>query len=163
MFSLIPMRPLFQSVKNTEGTVSIQHGSSGTYESDFLLHVSIMKIIALDRLVCPVQLPGNTKVGEEDDQTGEECTEYRQSHNEGGVVYGLPIAGPVYGAGKSKRLWPVAAPAQQRKQGPQASIQPDRTDHNADSSPLELDTCAQTDFKFSSVCQLYAVICIDTV
>lgn len=120
-----------------------------TYKSDFLLNISTLKIFALDRLVGPVQLPGNTKIGEEDDQTGEECAENGQSHNKGGVVYGLPIASPVYRAGKSKWLGSIAAPAQQRKQGPQASIQPDPTDDDTNGSPLELDTCAQADLKFS--------------
>lgn len=119
---------------------------SYTHKSDFLLNIAVLKVVVLDGLVGPVQLPGNTKIGEEEDHTGEECAEYRQSHDEGGVVQGLPIAGPVYRAGESKRLRPVAAPAQQREQGPQAGIQPDRTDHYTDGSPLELDTCTQTDF-----------------
>lgn len=99
-----------------------------------------MKIIALDGLVRPVQLLGDAKIGAEDDQTGEECAEYRQSHDEGGVVQRLLIAGPVYRAGKSKWLRPIAAPTQERKQSPQASIQPDPTDQNTDGSSLELDT-----------------------
>lgn len=133
----------------------VKRWSSYTYESDFLLNIAILKAAALDGLVGPVQLPGDTKIGEEDDQTGEERAEYRQSHDEGGVVQGLPVARPVDGTGESERLGPVAAPAQQRKQGPQAGIQPDRTDQNTDGPPLELDTCTQTDFKFSLVCQLY--------
>lgn len=115
-----------------------------------------MKIVALDGLVGPVQLPGNTKIGEEDDQTGKECTENRHGHDEGGVVYRLPITGPVYRAGESERLRPVAAPAKQRKQGPEAGIQPDPTDHNIDGSSLELDACAQRDFKLEWLnCGLY--------
>ncbi len=144
--------------------MSIQHWLPFTYKGDFLLNIAILKIIALEGLVGPVQLPGNTKIGEEDDQTREERAEYRQSYDEGGVVQGLPVAGPVYWAGKSKWLRSIAAPAQQRKRGPQASIQPDPTDHKTDGSSLELDTCAQTDMKLSLVFQLYVyfVIYIDT-
>lgn len=69
---------------------------SETYRSDFLLNVSILEATALYGLVGPVQLPGNAEIGDQDDKTGEECAEYRQSHNEGGVVRGLPVAGPVY-------------------------------------------------------------------
>lgn len=90
-----------------------------------------------------MQLPGDAKIGAEDDQTGEEGAEHRQGHDEGRVVQWLLIAGPVYGAGESKWLRPIAAPAQDGKQSPQAGIQPDPTDHNTDGSPLELDTWIQ--------------------
>lgn len=57
-----------------------------TYECDFLLNIAVLKIIALDGLVSSVQLPGDSKIGEENGKTGEECAEYRQGHDEGGVV-----------------------------------------------------------------------------
>lgn len=120
-----------------------------TYESNFPFNVAILKIISLDGLVGPVQLPGDTKISEENDQAGEDCAQYRQSHDESGVVQGLPIASPVYRAGKSEGLRPVASPAKQRKQGPQASIQPDPTYNSIDGLPPELDTCVQKDFKLS--------------
>lgn len=65
---------------------SVQHRLSYTYKSDFLFNIAILKIVVLDGLVDSVQLPRNTKVGEDDDQTGQECAEYRQSHDEGCVV-----------------------------------------------------------------------------
>lgn len=106
--------------------------------------------MALDGLVGLVQLPGDAKIGAQDDQTGEECAEYGQSHDEGGVVERLLVADPVYRAGESKGLRPVAAPAQDGKQSPQASIQPDPSDYSADGSPLKLDTLIQKQ-KFDSV------------
>lgn len=90
-----------------------------------------------------MQLPGDAKIGAQDDQTGEECAEYGQSHDEGGVVERLFVADPVYRAGESKWLRPVAAPAQEGKQSPQASIQPDPSDYSADGSSLKLDTLVQ--------------------
>lgn len=62
------------------------HSLVSTYESDFPLNIPTLKICALDGLVGSVQLPGDAKIGAEDDQTGEEGAEYRQGHDEGGVV-----------------------------------------------------------------------------
>lgn len=74
---------LFCEIDRTE---SIQHGLSYTYQRNFLLNIAILKIIALDRLVGSVQLPGNPKISEDNDKAGQECAEYRQSQDEGGVV-----------------------------------------------------------------------------
>lgn len=90
-----------------------------------------------------MQLPGDAEIGAQDDQTGEECAEYGQSHDEGGMVERLLVANPVYRAGESKWLRPVAAPTQEGKQSPQAGIQPDPSDYSADGSSLKLDTLAQ--------------------
>lgn len=75
--------PLFQIKLKGYG---LQHRSFFTYKGDFLLNIAVLKIVALDGLVRPVQLPGDPKVGEDDGQAGEECAENRQSHDEGGVV-----------------------------------------------------------------------------
>lgn len=87
-----------------------------------------------------MQLPGDAKVSEEDDQIGQEGAEDGQSHDEGGVIQRIPVARPVNWAGKSEGLGPVAAPAQQGEDGPQAGVQPDCTDHNTDCFLLEVDT-----------------------
>lgn len=100
----------------------------------------MLKITAPDGFVRLVQLPGDAKIGEEDDQIGQEGAEHGQSHDEGGVVQRVPVARPVNGAGNSKGLGPVAAPAQEGEDGPQAGEQPDCTDHNTDRFLLELDT-----------------------
>lgn len=86
-----------------------------------------------------MQLPGDAKVSGEDDQTGEECAEHRESHDEGRVVERLLITGPVDRAGQSEGLRPVAAPAQERTQSPQARVQPDPTDHSTDGPLLKPD------------------------
>lgn len=44
-----------------------------------------------------MQLPGNAKISEEDEEA---VQEHRQSPYEGGVVLRLAVAGPVYRAGK---------------------------------------------------------------
>lgn len=111
-----------------------------TYKSDSPLNVGVLEVAAADGLVRLVQLPGDAKVSEEDEQIGQEGAEHGQSQDEGGVVQWVPIARPVHRAGQSKGLGPVAAPAQQWGDGPQASVQPDGTDHHAHGSLLELDT-----------------------
>lgn len=75
--------PLFQIKLKGYG---LQHRSFFTYKGDLLLNIAVLKIVALDGLVRPVQLPGDPKVGEDDGQAGEECAENRQSHDEGGMV-----------------------------------------------------------------------------
>lgn len=102
-----------------------------------------MEVLTLDGLVRPVQLPGNAEVGAEDDRTGQEGAERGQSHDEGGMVERLLVADPVDGARQSKGLRPVAPPAQQGQQSPQAGIQPDPGDHAADGSSVELDALKQ--------------------
>lgn len=111
-----------------------------TYKSDSPLNVDVLKIAAPDGLVRLVQLPGDAKISEEDDQTGQEGAKHRQSHDEGGVIQRVPVACPVNWAGKSEGLGPIAAPAQEGEDGPQAGVQPDCTDHTTDGFLLELDT-----------------------
>lgn len=66
-----------------------------TYKSDSPLNVDVLKIAAPDGLVRLVQLPGDAKISEEDDQTGQEGAKHRQSHDEGGVIQRVPVACPV--------------------------------------------------------------------
>lgn len=98
-----------------------------------------MEVLALDGLVRPVQLPGDAEVGAEDDGAGQEGAERGQGHDEGGVVERLLEADPVDGARQSEGLRPVAPPAQQGQQSPQAGVQPDPGDHAANGSSVELD------------------------
>lgn len=86
-----------------------------------------------------MKLPGDAKIGEEDDQIGQEGAEHSQSQDEGGIIQRLPVACPVHRAGKSEGLGPVATPAQEGERGPQAGVQPDHADHNIDGFLLELD------------------------
>lgn len=111
-----------------------------TYKSDSPLNVGVLKTAAPDGLVRLVQLPGDAKISEKDDQIGQDGAEHGQSHDEGGVIQRVPVARPVNWASKSEGLGPIAAPAQEGEDGPQAGIQPDCTDHNTDGFLLELDT-----------------------
>lgn len=90
-----------------------------------------------------MQLPGDAEVGAEDDGAGQKGAERGQSHDEGGVVERLFVADPVDRAGQSEGLWPVAPPAQQGQQSPQAGVQPDAGDHTADGPSVELDAFSQ--------------------
>lgn len=90
-----------------------------------------------------MQFPGDAEVGAEDDRAGQEGAEHGQSHDEGGVVERILVADPVDGAGQPEGLRPVAPPAQQGQQSPQAGVQPDPGDHAADGSSVELDALTQ--------------------
>lgn len=118
-------------------------GELDFYQGDFPLNVSTLEVLALDGLVRPVQLPGDAKVGAEDDGAGQKGAERGQSHDEGGVVERLFVADPVDGAGQSKGLRPVAPPAQQGQQSPQAGVQPDAGDHAANGPSVELNAFTQ--------------------
>lgn len=67
-----------------------------TYKSDSPLNVGVLEVAAADGLVRLVQLPGDAKVSEEDEQTGQEGAEHGQSQDESGVVQRVPVARPVH-------------------------------------------------------------------
>lgn len=67
-----------------------------TYKSNSPLNVGVLNIAALDGSVSPVQLPGDAKISEDDDQIGQESAEHRQSRDEGGIIQRLPVAHPVH-------------------------------------------------------------------
>lgn len=100
--------------------------------------MSVVEVSILDGLVCLVEFPGYARIGEEDDEAGDEGTKDRQRHDEGRVVQGVLVACPVNGAGHSEGLRSVASPAQEREHSPQPRVQPDQTDHHGDGPTLEL-------------------------
>lgn len=90
--------------------VSLQY----THQGDLPLDVAILEVVVLDGAVGLVQLPGDARVGEEQEQARHEGAEDRQGQDEGGVVQGALVPDPVHGAGQSEGLGTVAPPAQQR-------------------------------------------------
>jgi len=108
-----------------------------THKGDPSFYVAVSEVVVLDGPVGFVQLPGDARVGEEEEQAGDEGAEDRQGHDEGGVVQGALVPDPVHGAGQSEGLRAVTPPAQQREDSPQACVQPDPTDHPHDGLPFE--------------------------
>ena len=87
---------------------------SYTYEGDPPLYVAVVEVAFPHGAVRPVQLPGDGRVGEEEEQAGDEGAEQGHGHDEAGVVQGSLVPDPVHGAGQAEGLGAVAAPAQKR-------------------------------------------------